>query len=139
MHCDIDLGGMTLSQGHDTPLRHGQQLCEIYIQLGHRNTKFFMGPGTMLIDGQTYGRTDKQTDIRTDRQTDRPTDRQTDKGIPIYPNTLFVRDISTSSGRGLVSTSRAYVSSWGPGIQRPECTELKSHLRRKWSTEFSRN
>ena len=29
VHCDLDLGDMTLGQGHDTPLRHGQQLCEI--------------------------------------------------------------------------------------------------------------
>ena len=28
-HCDLDLGDMTLVQGHDTPLGHGQQLCEI--------------------------------------------------------------------------------------------------------------
>ena len=28
-HCDLDLEGMTLGQGHDTPLGHGQQLCEI--------------------------------------------------------------------------------------------------------------
>ena len=29
MHCDLDLGGITLGQGHDTPLDHGKQLCEI--------------------------------------------------------------------------------------------------------------
>ena len=29
VHFDLDLGGMTLGQGHDTPLGHGQQLCEI--------------------------------------------------------------------------------------------------------------
>ena len=29
MHCDLDLGDMTLGQGHDTPLSPGQQLCEI--------------------------------------------------------------------------------------------------------------
>ena len=28
-HCDPDLGDMTLCQGHDTPLVHGQQLCEL--------------------------------------------------------------------------------------------------------------
>ena len=27
--CDLDRGGMTLGQGHDTPLGHGQQMCEI--------------------------------------------------------------------------------------------------------------
>ena len=29
MHLDLDLGDMTLSQGHDTTLSHGQKLCEI--------------------------------------------------------------------------------------------------------------
>ena len=29
VHCDIAIGNMTLGQGHDTPLSHGQQLCEI--------------------------------------------------------------------------------------------------------------
>ena len=29
MHCDLDLGDMTLGQGHDTLLCHGQQLREI--------------------------------------------------------------------------------------------------------------
>ena len=28
VHCDLDLGDMTLGQGHDTPLGHGQQLYE---------------------------------------------------------------------------------------------------------------
>ena len=28
MQCDLDLGDMTLRQGHDTLLGHGQQLCE---------------------------------------------------------------------------------------------------------------
>ena len=29
MHYDLDLGNMPLHQGHDTPLDHGQPLCEI--------------------------------------------------------------------------------------------------------------
>ena len=29
VHCDLDLGDMTMGQRHDTPLGHGQQLCEI--------------------------------------------------------------------------------------------------------------
>ena len=29
VHCDLDFGDMTSGQGHDTPLGHGQQLCEI--------------------------------------------------------------------------------------------------------------
>ena len=27
LHCDLDLGDMTLGQDHDKPLGHGQQLC----------------------------------------------------------------------------------------------------------------
>ena len=27
--CDLDLGDMTLGQGHDTPFGYGQLLCEI--------------------------------------------------------------------------------------------------------------
>ena len=29
MLCDLDLRDMTLGHGHDTPLGHGQYLCEI--------------------------------------------------------------------------------------------------------------
>ena len=29
VYCDHELGDMTLGQGHETPLGHGQQLCEI--------------------------------------------------------------------------------------------------------------
>ena len=29
MHCDLDLGGMTLGEDHDITLGHGQKLCEI--------------------------------------------------------------------------------------------------------------
>ena len=29
VYCDLDLGDMTLGQGHDTPFGRGQQLCEI--------------------------------------------------------------------------------------------------------------
>ena len=29
VYCDLDLRDMTFGQGHDTPLGHGQQLCEI--------------------------------------------------------------------------------------------------------------
>ena len=28
VHCDLDLGDMTFGQGHNTPLGHGQQLCD---------------------------------------------------------------------------------------------------------------
>ena len=30
VHCDFDLGEMTLGRGHDKPLGHGQQLCGGY-------------------------------------------------------------------------------------------------------------
>ena len=29
VHCDLDLGDMTLGQGHDTPFCYGQQFCEL--------------------------------------------------------------------------------------------------------------
>ena len=29
VHCDLDIGDMTLGQGRDTPLGNGQRLCEI--------------------------------------------------------------------------------------------------------------
>ena len=29
VHCDLDLGDMTLGQGQDTPLGHGKHMCEI--------------------------------------------------------------------------------------------------------------
>ena len=29
MHCDLDLGDVTLGQSHDTHFGHGQRLCEI--------------------------------------------------------------------------------------------------------------
>ena len=29
VHCDLDLGNITLGQGNDTSLGHGQQMCEI--------------------------------------------------------------------------------------------------------------
>ena len=42
MHFDLDLGDMTLGQGHDTPLGHGQQLCEI---LSRSNNSEELWPG----------------------------------------------------------------------------------------------
>ena len=51
VHCGLDLEDMTLGQGHDTPLGHGQQLCEIISRLdkGIRSH----GPDTMWTDRQT--------------------------------------------------------------------------------------
>ena len=40
MHCEFDLGDMTLTQGHDTPLGHGQQLRK-NIQNQHGSKKFY--------------------------------------------------------------------------------------------------
>ena len=45
MHCDLDLGDMSL-QGHDTPLGHGQQLCEI-LSRSHLAVRSY-GPDTDL-------------------------------------------------------------------------------------------
>ena len=64
------------SRWHDTPLGHGQQLCENNIQIRQVGTKLW--PGTMW--------------------TDRQTDRQTDRVFPIYPpppSTLFAGGIIT--------------------------------------------
>ena len=44
-HCDLDLGVMTLGQGHDTPLGHGQQLCEILSRSKHGNEELWPGHG----------------------------------------------------------------------------------------------
>ena len=44
MHCDLDLEDMTLGQGHDTPLGHGQQLCEILSRYNMAMRKY--GPNT---------------------------------------------------------------------------------------------
>ena len=57
MHCDLDLGDMTLGEGHDTPLGHAQQLCEI-----SRSDKWVQsyGPDSMWTDGRTEIRTDRR-------------------------------------------------------------------------------
>ena len=52
-HCDLDLLDMTLGQGYDTPLGHGQQLCEI-ISRSYKGVQSY-GPDTMWTDGQTDG------------------------------------------------------------------------------------
>ena len=53
VHCDLE--GMTLGQGHDTPLGHGQQVCEI-ISRSDKGVQSY-GPDTMWTDGQTDGQT----------------------------------------------------------------------------------
>ena len=55
MHCDLDLGDMTLGQGHDTPLGHGQQLCEI-LSRSEEVTKLWSGH-------DVNRRTDRQDDL----------------------------------------------------------------------------
>ena len=59
VHFDLDLGDMTLGQGHDTSFGHGQQLCDILSKSdkGVRN----YGPDTMWTTRQTYGRTDSDS------------------------------------------------------------------------------
>ena len=56
VHCDLDLWDMTLGQSHDTPLGHGQQLCEILSRSDNWVRSY--GPDTMWTDGQTEGQGD---------------------------------------------------------------------------------
>ena len=59
VRCDLDLGDMTLGQGHDTPLGHGQQLCEIFSRSDKWVRRY--GPDKMCTDGQTDGQGDSYT------------------------------------------------------------------------------
>ena len=86
VHCDLYLGDMTLGQGHDTPLGHGQQLCEII----SRSVKGL----------RSYGPDMLWTERQKDRQTDGQTDRHGDSYIP-PPQTLFARGIITLFCNGL--------------------------------------
>ena len=47
----LDLGDMILGQGHDTPLGHGQQLCEVLSRSNMAVRSY--GPDTIWTDGQT--------------------------------------------------------------------------------------
>ena len=47
MHCDLGLGDVTLGHGHDTPLGHGQQLCEI-LSRSNMAVKSY-GPDTHIL------------------------------------------------------------------------------------------
>ena len=47
MHYDLDIGGMTLGQGDDTSLGHGQQLCEIVSRSNMAVRSY--GPDTFLV------------------------------------------------------------------------------------------
>ena len=51
VHCDLELGDMTLGLGHVTPLGHGQQFCKILSRLVKGVRSY--GPDTMWIEGQT--------------------------------------------------------------------------------------
>ena len=44
MHCDLDLGDMALTYGHDIPLGHGKQLCEILFRFNMAVRSY--GPNT---------------------------------------------------------------------------------------------
>ena len=59
---DLDLGNVTLGQGHDTPSQHKEHLCQIW--KCNYNTLRKYGPDK-LTDRRTDGRTDKQTDAQT--------------------------------------------------------------------------
>ena len=48
LYVHLDLEGMTLGQGHDTPLGHGQQLCEILISRSNMAVKSY-GPDTHFL------------------------------------------------------------------------------------------
>ena len=53
VHCDLELGEMTLGQGRDTPLGHGQQLCEM-ISRSDKGVRSY-GPDTMWTGGGGRG------------------------------------------------------------------------------------
>ena len=67
VHCDLDLGDVTLVQCHNTPLGHGHQFCEILSRLDNWERSY--SPDRMWKDRQTDGRTDGRTDRHTDGQT----------------------------------------------------------------------
>ena len=96
VHCDLDLGNMTLSKSHDTPLGHGKQLCEILSRsnlavrsydLDLWDMSLGQGHDIPLSHGQQLceiiSRSDKGVrsycpdTMWTDGQTDRRTDRRT--------------------------------------------------------------
>ena len=69
VHYDLDLRDITWGQGHDTPLGHGQQLCEILsrsdkgVRRGQNSEECMchllnIAMGVWQTDGQTDGRTD---------------------------------------------------------------------------------
>ena len=49
VHCDLDLGDMTLCRDHDTTLGHGQQLCEILSDCNKELRSFDLDK----VDGKT--------------------------------------------------------------------------------------
>ena len=78
VHCDLDLGDITLSQGHGTALGNGQQLCEIWTRWDKGGKKLWLG-----------------------QFVNRRTDRRADRVIPIYPQTLFgITNCDTCSDDG---------------------------------------
>ena len=116
VHCDLDLGDMTLGQGHDTPLGHGQQLWWniIQIQLGSEELwprhgflvyvqwpwpwRYDLGPRSWHNLGSWTTIVWNNIQIRQGgtklwpgHNVNRRTDRQGDSYIP--PQTLFVGGI----------------------------------------------
>ena len=113
MHCDLDLGGMTLGQGHDTTMGHGQQLCEVLFRSNLAVRRY--GPSTdfgyvctvtltleigLWVKVVTHPRVMDNNCVkyypdRTSvyqvmaRTRCEQTDKRTDRVIPIYPQTLF--------------------------------------------------
>ena len=115
VHCDHDLRDMTLGQGHDTPLVHGQQLCEILsrsnltVRSYGSDTDFqYVCTVTFTLETWPWINVMKHPWVMDNNcvklypdwtreyevmartrceQTDRQMDRQTDRVIPIYlPN-----------------------------------------------------
>ena len=50
VHCHLDLGDMTLGQGHDTPFCHGQQLCEILSRSDEKARSYTSSLDTLWTD-----------------------------------------------------------------------------------------
>ena len=126
LHCDLDLGDMTLGQGHDTTLGHGQQLCEI-ISRSDKGVRSY-GPDTMWIDGQT------------DKQTDGQTDRQTDRVIPIYPppQTLFAGGIIKSNFTSFLTEIKSIVTAVKivPFYKQPHYGHFTTEFRKKFLAKW---
>ena len=115
MHCDLDIGVITLGQGHDIPLGHGQQFYEILSRsnmdvrsYGPDTDCWYVWTVTLTLDVwpwvnvmtdpcvqdnncvEYYTNRTRGKKLWTDinRRTDRPTDEHTDRMTSIYPQTF---------------------------------------------------